>query len=102
MESKRFPYFARNQTGKPTDLMPYLPLSIFRENKSVETLALVDTGATVSVLPYQIGIELGAVWEEQPTLFRLDGNLANYESRGVDIKYGNQRFYACKAGICLD
>ncbi|MGI8670429.1 MAG: retroviral-like aspartic protease [Aridibacter sp.] len=63
--------------------MPYLPLSIFRENKSVETLALVDTGATVNVLPYQIGIELGAVWEEQPTLFRLDGNLANYESGGL-------------------
>ena len=82
-DSKRFPYFARTQSELPTDLMPFLPLTLERENKSVEVLGLVDSGATVNVLPYQIGLEFGAKWEDQPTLFQLDGNLANYESRGL-------------------
>lgn len=82
-DSKRFPYIARTQSALPTDLMPFLPLTLERENKSVEVLGLVDSGATVNVLPYQIGLEFGANWEDQPPLFQLDGNLANYESRGL-------------------
>lgn len=90
-DSKRFPYISRTQSALPTDLMSFLPLSLERENKSVEVLGLVDSGATVNVLPYQIGLEFGANWEDQPTLFQLDGNLANYESRGLilDVKIAN-------------
>ena len=85
-DSKRFPYFPRTQSDLPTDLLPYLPLSLFRDGNSIEVLGLVDSGATVNVLPYRIGIELGTVWEDQPTLFQLNGKLANYESRGLILK----------------
>ncbi len=54
-----------------------------KDGESIEVSGLVDSGATVNVLPYQIGLELGAVWEQQLPLFQLDGNLANYESRGL-------------------
>jgi hypothetical protein len=44
--------------------MPYLPLTVTNGNRSVEVMALLDTGASVNVLPYDIGIQLGTTWEE--------------------------------------
>lgn len=46
-------------------------------------MALLDTGASVNVLPYEIGLQLGAVWEEQTVPIALSGNLANNQARGV-------------------
>lgn len=28
-------------------------------------MSLLDTGASVNVLPHNIGVQLGAIWEEQ-------------------------------------
>jgi hypothetical protein len=44
---------------------------------------LLDTGASVGVLPYSIGIQLGAIWEEQTISVMLAGNLAPVEARGL-------------------
>jgi hypothetical protein len=82
-ESEKFPYIQTKQSSSLTDLMPYIPLKLSRENKSVEVLGLLDSGASVNVLPYRIGLELGAIWEHQSTLFQLSGNLSNYESKGL-------------------
>jgi hypothetical protein len=54
-----------------------------RQQQTVEGTGLLDTGAAVNVLPYSLGLQLGAVWEQQTTPVRLRGNLANYEARGV-------------------
>ena len=35
----------------------------------------------VNVLPWQLGLDLGAVWEGQTNSLRLTGNLAQYEAR---------------------
>lgn len=44
-------------------IMPYLPLILTLGNRSLEVTALLDTGASVNVLPHEIGLQLGAVWE---------------------------------------
>ena len=82
-DAARFPFLSRTKSARPTDLMPYLPFELRRDDKSRKVAGLVDSGASVNVLPYQIGIELGAVWEDQLPLFGLSGNLANYEARGL-------------------
>jgi hypothetical protein len=46
-------------------------------------MALLDTGASVNVLPYDIGIQLGTTWEEQTVPIQLSGNLARNDARGV-------------------
>lgn len=33
--------------------------------RSITANALLDTGAIVNVIPYELGIQLGIVWEEQ-------------------------------------
>lgn len=38
---------------------------------------LVDSGATVNVLPHEIGNQLGAVWNSRKANIRLAGNLAH-------------------------
>nr|WP_235620385.1 hypothetical protein [Prochlorothrix hollandica] len=65
--------------------MPYLPLTLTSEDRSVEVMALLDTGASVNVLPYAIGLQLGAVWENQTVFIPLSGNLAHSEARGLVI-----------------
>ncbi len=60
-----------------------LTATLINRNRSVEAMGLLDTGADVSVLPYRIGLELGADWEEQRQIPSLAGNLANYEARGI-------------------
>jgi len=56
----RFPYVAANNL--PTSLMPRLPMVLSLGGRSVEVNGLLDTGAAVNVLPYQVGLTLGAVW----------------------------------------
>jgi hypothetical protein len=65
--------------------MSYLLLDLARGAKTKEVLGLVDSGASVNVLPYKLGLELGAVWDDQMPLFQLSGNLANHESRGLSV-----------------
>ena len=43
--------------------------------QAVEVVGLVDSSATVSVLPYQVGIRLGATWDDRKANIRLAGTL---------------------------
>lgn len=61
--------------------LPYLPLTLIYRGHSFGVSGLLDTGATVNVLPYNLGLQLGAVWEEQTTPVQLTGNLAQLEAR---------------------
>jgi hypothetical protein len=53
--------------------------------------ALLDTGSTVNLLPYDIGLKLGAIWDNQTVRLPLAGNLAKVEARGlfVQVQIGN-------------
>ena len=79
----RFPYIAT--ANLPNSLMPRLPLTLTLGSQSVEALGLLDTGAAVNVLPFQIGLALGAVWEEQTTVVPLVGNLGQFEARTLIV-----------------
>ena len=37
----------------------------------------MDSGATVDVLPYELGLELGGIWDERRAIIQLAGNLSN-------------------------
>ncbi len=65
------------------DAVPKMPLALTYRNSSIDVLALLDTGASVNVLPYNVGVQLGAVWEDQTMAVTLAGNLASIEARGL-------------------
>ena len=53
------------------------------ESQSLPVTGLLDTGSSVNVLPHPVGVQLGAVWTEQPILTQLGGNLGQFEARGL-------------------
>ena len=73
----RFPYTPVKNARGEVALRPRMPLTLTYQGKSIELAGLLDTGADVNVLPYQIGVDLGAIWTEQRTAVELSGNLAN-------------------------
>ncbi len=77
----RYSFVSNDSSLGEASFKPFLPLTLNYREKSQEVIGLLDTGAMVNVLPYQIGVELGAVWEEQTTVLQLSGNLAQFEAR---------------------
>lgn len=73
----RFKYSTTNPSQNEFDSLPRIPLRLRQDDKTIEAFGLVDSGATVNVLPYEIGIELGAVWDDSKAIIQLAGNLSN-------------------------
>jgi hypothetical protein len=85
LDGQRFSFTERIDSLGQSVILPYLPLTLTSGDRSVEVMALLDTGASVNVLPYAIGMQLGAVWENQTVSIPLSGNLAHSEARGLVI-----------------
>lgn len=79
--AQRYPFVPSDVALGEASFRPYLPLTLAYHQSSVAASGLLDTGASVNVLPYSLGIELGYVWEQQTTALSLTGNLAQYEAR---------------------
>ena len=52
IEGRRFPFIERSNTPGVSSTMPYLPLTLTYKNRSLEVIALLDTGASVNVIPF--------------------------------------------------
>jgi hypothetical protein len=82
-DSQRFNFIEGFDAFGAADAVPKMPLTLTYRNSSIDVVALLDTGASVNVLPYILGIQLGAVWEERTMAVTLAGNLASTEARGL-------------------
>ena len=82
-EAQRFPYKIIDGSLGLVDRMPYLPLTLSHGDQSIGTEGLLDTGASVNVLPYKLGLQLGLVWENETLSVSLVGNLAKFDARAV-------------------
>ena len=73
------------------EALPTIPVILSYADSSVSANALLDTGSTVNLLPYDIGLKLGAIWDNQTVRLPLAGNLAKVEARGlfVQVQIGN-------------
>jgi hypothetical protein len=83
---ERYPFVSSDPTLGEASFRPYLPFTLVHQQVSVMASALLDTEASVNVLPYSIGIELGYEWERQTTALSLTENLAQYEARVVLVQ----------------
>jgi hypothetical protein len=73
----RFRYSTTDPSQNEFDSLPRVPIILRREGRTVEALALVDSGATVNVMPYELGLQLGATWHDSGAIIQLAGNLGN-------------------------
>ena len=81
--AERYPFVSSDTALGEASFRPYLPFALVHQQVSVTSSALLDTGASVNVLPYSVGVELGYEWDRQTTALSLTGNLAQYEARVV-------------------
>ncbi|MBW4446595.1 MAG: hypothetical protein KME38_06875 [Spirirestis rafaelensis WJT71-NPBG6] len=79
----RFKYSTTDSSQNEFDSLPRITLILRRESQVVEVVGLVDSGATVNVLPYEIGIALGAIWDDSKAIIRLTGNLGSQSAMPV-------------------
>jgi hypothetical protein len=80
---ERFPYRDRDPASGGLDLMPGLPIVLRRQTHSLSAVALVDSGASISVLPHSLGVQLGFDWNTQKADITLAGTLAHVGARWV-------------------
>ena len=84
-DPERFEYTSINAQAGEAGFLPQLPLILTYENQSVNASGLLDTGATVNVLPYRVGLQLGAKWDPQAPAITLTGNLAQLTARPIVV-----------------
>lgn len=77
---ERFPFVVRDPAAGAAGTAPFMPLRLRLGGREEAVLGLVDTGATVSVLPWGVGLRLGADWATAAPV-ALGGNLAAAEAR---------------------
>lgn len=98
-DGQRYSFTERIDSLGRSVIMPYLPLTLTLGDHSQEVTALLDTGASVNVLPYEIGLQLGAVWENQTVSIPLSGNLGRSSSRGLVVSATISQFHPVLLGF---
>ena len=58
----RFAYADTAASRAEGSLLAYLPITLSHGTHVLTVTGLLDTGSTVNVLPYPLGLQLGFVW----------------------------------------
>ncbi|MEN0048648.1 MAG: hypothetical protein AAF806_16420 [Bacteroidota bacterium] len=87
----RFKYSTLYPEQSQLDSLPRVPLTLQLNNNEIEIVGLVDSGATINVMPFGVGTNLGAVWNEQKAIIPLAGNLEKSMAQPIliDAKLGD-------------
>lgn len=91
-EPQRFPYVELDPSLGAASALPFAPITLEREENVANVSALVDSGAALGVLPYDVGVQLGAVWEQQTIPVKVAGNLADSDARAIIVTATIGRF----------
>lgn len=83
---EQFSYRDRNPSNPGFDLMPDLPTVLRSGPHALSALGLVDSGASISVLPHSLGVQLGFDWNAQTLQLRLSGVFDGVAARGIAVE----------------
>ena len=82
MSVRRFPY---RPMPPFSGGMPVLDIRLSNGAHSLVTLALIDSGAAINLLPFEYGEELGFVWSEQRLELPMGGLLPDAKAFAVPL-----------------
>ena len=66
--------------------MPLIDIKLSKGPKGLIVSSLIDSGAALNILPFDVGLELGFVWEEQNFSIDLGGVLDGVQAYGVIVE----------------
>ncbi len=81
-----YPYTRSSAFPKLLGGLPLVDIALYHEGHEITVPALVDSGATLSILPYDTGLELGLSWEEQTVPVDVGGVLKGIPAYGVLVR----------------
>ena len=89
-ERLEFPYIVKADYTNDRIARPFLPVRLRYRQKELEVWALLDSGADTNVLPYRLGLDLGANWEKSKDFDELQGlgGLVQTKQIVVDLSVG--------------
>ena len=102
VEAERFPFVVADPSLGPSHALPYLPIVLEYGQSQITAKGLVDSGSTLNVLPYELGLQLGAVWDRQTISVPLTGNLAYSEARAILLSGKNWPSPSRPTCLCLN
>ncbi|MFO7033305.1 hypothetical protein B9T07_26755 [Limnospira fusiformis CCALA 023] len=73
----RFRYSTTDSSQNEFESLPRIPIIWRRESHRIEAVGLVDSGATINVMQYNMGLQLGAIWADNKSMIQLTGNLGS-------------------------
>lgn len=85
MKAIRFSYNRVESGQSVASELAYLPITVSTVDGSIEVQGLLDSGSTVNVLPYTVGLALGFSWEQQTIPVALTGSLSKVPAYGVIV-----------------
>jgi len=65
MKTQRFSYTPSPMFPELHSGLPCMPITLLHGEQTLRVSALIDSGASISVLPYDVGRQLGLIWEKQ-------------------------------------
>ena len=65
--------------------MPLLPIRLENGTFHVDEIGLIDSGSTVNVLPYDLGLQLGLDWDSISLSIPVGGNLASQPAKAISL-----------------
>jgi hypothetical protein len=83
MRAERFSYSHGEAVQDVNGGLPFVPITLTYRDQTVQVSALVDSGSTVNVLPYDVGVQLGLIWEEQDFSLDVVGVLRGAPAYGI-------------------
>ena len=83
MTAHRFPYIPKPGFAGG---MPFVNIKLSANDRELPASALVDSGSALNVLPHDIGLELGFVWEKQTFPLDLTGSLKGLKAYAVLVQ----------------
>jgi hypothetical protein len=66
--------------------MPIIIIRLSRSGREISIPAIVDSGAALNILPYDYGLQLGFIWEEQRLMLPVGGLLRGAEAYAVSAQ----------------
>lgn len=91
-QAEQYPFVMKDPSLGTASLCPLLPVTLQIGEQTASVLGYLDTAAAVNVMPFDMGLQLGAVWEQQTVVLPLTGNLAQQEARLLVVSATVGRF----------
>lgn len=83
--SERFQYVLKPGGNGPVDMFPLLPMRLALGSRAIDVMALIDSGATISSLPYDLGLTFGQSWNRLPQQLFVGGAHGSAPAKRLDL-----------------